>query len=330
MLASAMVVTERDWYEDRPWVDDPSADIDAYVRQEPAHLRDELRSKLLEWRRDGIVVFERGADPELIDEFMADVEYLIEHPTDFELSVERWGTQRPIREFSPADLRGDGIKLNVIHSISLAATRLSLSSAAISFLAHVFREEPVVLQSLTFLRGSQQPVHLDYPYVRCQTRISQLAASWIAMEDVQEDSGPLAYFPGSHKVDMLGFYDWGGGSILLEPDSKRTPSEFAEHLYARLAELGIERRVFVPKKGDILIWHGALAHEGMAVRRPDATRRSYVTHYTSLRSYPAAHAKPEALETRAYVSEHGGYSFEYPWLESDRRLPSWQRVTPQP
>jgi ectoine hydroxylase-related dioxygenase (phytanoyl-CoA dioxygenase family) len=147
----------------------------------------------------------------------------------------------------------------------------------------------------------------------------------IGERDVREGAGPLAYFPGSHRVESLGFYDWGGGSIVLETDSARTPGEFGDHLYSRLAELGIQPRTFLARKGDVLLWHGALAHEGTAVREPGATRRSYVTHYTSLRCYPPAHKKPDALESGAFITEHGGYAFDLPWVAEGARLPSWQR-----
>jgi phytanoyl-CoA hydroxylase len=311
------LLNEQDWFDDRPWIDEGDARPDHFL---------EDRALLEDWQRDGVVVLERAVDPALIDELLGDVTHLLEHPQQFELSVERRALHVPIKELRREDLVHDtGIKLNSIHSISLAAARLSLTAGITRFLSRIFLDPPVVLQSLTFLRGSAQPVHLDYPYVRCQTKIARLAASWIALEDVTPEAGPLAYFPGSHKVERLGFYDWGQGSILLEPESQRTPSEFADHLYRRLSELGIQRRTFLPKKGDVLIWHGALAHEGLPVRDADATRRSYITHYTSLRAYPRAHMKADALESGAYLFENGGYAFEYPWLESSARLPSWGR-----
>ncbi|MFK7883711.1 MAG: phytanoyl-CoA dioxygenase family protein [Phycisphaerales bacterium] len=78
-----------------------------------------------------------------------------------------------------------------------AAAHLSLSKAVTGFLTHIFQSPPCVLQSLLFHKGSQQPIHLDYPYVRTQTDLSRMAASWIPLEDVHEDSGPLAYYCGS-------------------------------------------------------------------------------------------------------------------------------------
>ena len=323
-LCYARLLTEQDWYDDRPWIDDESARPGAVLDGLPADERRELSGLLETWQRDGLVILEKAADPALIEQLLDDIAHLVDQPQSYELTVERRAVHGSIQELSREELLNDtGVKFNSIHSISLAATRLSLSRAITRFLAGVFMDPPVVLQSLTFLRGSEQPAHLDYPYVRCQTKIGRLAASWIALEDVTPEAGPMAYYPGSHQVERFGFYDWGGGSILLEPESHRSTMEFARHLYRRLDELGLERRTFLPRKGDILIWHGALAHEGLPVRNPDASRRSYVTHYTSLRAYPRAHMKPDALGTGAYVFENGGYAFEYPWLTSKARLPSW-------
>lgn len=179
-----------------------------------------------------------------------------------------------------------------------------------------------MLQSLTFTKGSQQPIHIDYPYVRTQTKLAHLAASWIPLEDVHADSGPLAYYPGSHKIDASGFFDWGNGSILLEPDSTRSPMDFAHFLWDRMAAQGIKPEIFSPKKGDLLIWHGNLAHEGTKILSPDRTRKSYVTHYTSLEAYPPPHMHKNALETGASVTENGGYSFDLPWLKNTLKLPS--------
>ena len=40
-----------------------------------------------------------------------------------------------------------------------------------------------------------------------------------------------------------------------------------------------EKKTFLAKKGDILLWHGMLIHGGDQVNRPELTRKSYVCHY---------------------------------------------------
>jgi phytanoyl-CoA hydroxylase len=203
-----------------------------------------------------------------------------------------------------------GIKFNCVERLSLAARRLSMNSFVCDFLGHVFLDAPAMLQSLTFWRGSQQPAHLDYPYVSVQTRIPHLAASWTALEDVHADAGPLAYFPGSHKIGLIPPYDWGGGSVILTPESTRDVLEFTAHLAEQREKLALRREVFLPRRGDVLIWHGNLLHEGLPVRDFSRTRRSYVTHFTSRGSYPPGHGSVDV--------------FERPVMQERLRLPSWK------
>jgi ectoine hydroxylase-related dioxygenase (phytanoyl-CoA dioxygenase family) len=312
------LTTAQDWIESRPWIDCESADVRSYVARVSEQAGFDLLSKLQEWRERGVVIFERVVDEALIDALLNDIEYLRRHHRDFELGAELKGVQKSIAEFSATELDSDGVKFNSIHSISLAAAMLSLTGEVTTFLRHIFESPPCVLQSLTFYRGSQQPAHIDYPYVRCQTRLAHLAASWIPLEDIHADSGPLAYYPGSHRTELSGFFDWGQGSILLEPGSERSPQEFADYLRSRMRACGIERKIFLPKRGDVLLWHGNLVHEGTVIQDPARTRKSYVTHYTSLQGYPPAHRRADG----AGVSAHGGFAYDYPWLCNPRQLPS--------
>lgn len=319
------MLTAMDWIESRLWLDLSSADIDAYVRDLRSSASYDVRAKLAQWHRDGYVVFEGAASSALIDELTLDVGYLFSHSKNYELDIEIAGTHLQVCDVTAERLRDPSVKLNSIHALSLAAAELSLTDVVVDFLAHVFREPPTVLQSLTFFRGSEQAAHMDYPYVRRQTKLAHLAASWIALEDVHPDAGPLIYYPGSHKLDVCGFYDWGSGSIVLEPASVRTPADFAEFLNRSMAETQIPPVAHCPKKGDVFIWHGRLVHGGSNIVNVNRSRQSYVTHYTSLSAHPQTHRKPDAIENSAGVFLNGGFAFDYPWLRSTQRLPSYER-----
>jgi len=313
------LITKNDWMSSRAWIDLDNADIQRYLAKVSDNLDYDLEQKLRDWQTRGVVIFERVVDRSLIDALLNDVEYLRRNHRDFELSAEIKGTQKDIATFTDEELDSDGVKFNSIHSISRAAGRLSLTATVTEFLRHVFGSPACALQSLTFYRGSQQPAHVDYPYVRCQTQLAHLAASWIPLEDIDPDAGPLAYYPGSHRPDISGFFDWGRGSILLEQDSVRTPIEFSRYLEGRVESAGIEPVVFLPKRGDVLIWHGNLIHEGTPINNPALTRKSYVTHYTSLSAYPKEHRRDDGRG----LALNGGYAYDYPWLNAARkRLPS--------
>lgn len=308
------------WEESKPWIDCADADVDLYVDKYRALEIPNLREALVNWRDKGIVIFRDVISVELVEALKSDIDYLIKNHHDFDLLTEVNPFTRPINEYQQSELLGSRVKFNSIHSISEAAIRLSLSKFISSFLHCIFDAPPAVLQSLTFFKGSQQPIHIDYPYVRTQKKIAHLAASWIPLEDIHPDSGPLAYYPGSHKTEISSFFDWGNGSILMNSDSQKTPIDFAEYLEGRVKMFGIEPEIYCPKKGDVLLWHGNLMHAGTRINNDNLTRKSYVTHYTSLNSYPDDFRVWN--EDRCLIS-NGGYCFEYPWVLNSPKLPSW-------
>ncbi|HVI77326.1 MAG TPA: phytanoyl-CoA dioxygenase family protein [Candidatus Acidoferrum sp.] len=319
-------VTAADYYASMPWIDRPDADIDAYVRRLPPEERDWAKHYLEAWRRDGIIILENAVDELTTDALLADIDHLVRHPAEYNLPVEVEGKQHAdISEVSPAAMLQPGSKFNSIHAISAAARAVSLNAPAMRFLRHVFCDDPAMVQSLTFFRGSQQWVHVDYPYVRNQTKIAQMAASWVALEDINIEAGALAYWPGAHDVDKLGLFDWGNGSILYEPDSSRTPAELCDYLRQRLDQMPMPKKTFTPKRGDCLIWHCLMPHEGTPVTNQALTRKSYVTHYTCKSAYPTHFMKPNALENKHFDQRNGGYYFHYTWLDNPRQLPSSEK-----
>lgn len=134
-------------------------------------------------------------------------------------------------------------------------------------------------------------------------QLSQLAAAWILLEDIQADAGPLVYYKGSHRPDQLGFFDWGEGAILASRDALDDLfSAYSRHLDAVITASSLQPSIFLPKRGDLLIWHGALIHGGTRMTNPLLTRRSFICHYTSMASHK--HAQ------RFRISN--GYSFDQP------------------
>jgi phytanoyl-CoA hydroxylase len=321
-----MTIDLEHWNSNMLPTDRAGFDVDAYLSLAPRIEDYNLRQKLEEWCDTGIVIFEQCVSNGLINLFLNDIEYLNEHRSEFSVEVEHRGARYPIKNCPVSPLSDTGIKFNCLENISLAARHLSLTRIVCSFLMHVFQDSPAVLQSLTFWRGSEQAAHLDYPWVREQTKLPHLAATWIPLEDIHEDSGPLAYYPGSHKCGVIDPFDWGGGSLVQEPDSERNPGDFVDYLAQRIQKLRLTKQVFLPKRGDALIWHGSVLHEGTAVRDRSRTRRSYVTHYTSLGAYPELHLFPKAFETKRFTALHGGYVFDHPWVTDERQLPSWQAL----
>lgn len=330
MGAARKIIFPDEWIGDRPWIDHPDADIEKYVASLHRPVEYDLEQKLKDWKRDGVVIFEGAVSDQRMEAYLAELSLLMRNFQDYDIPIEVKGQQLSSRDLQafPDDLTG--VKLNQMHCFSKAAAQLSLTPQIVDFLGHVFRAPASVCQSLTFWRGSEQPIHIDYPYVRQQKSLGYLAASWVPLEDVHPDSGPLAYYPGAHNVEVSGFFDWGGGSIVHDEWAEHSPMDFARYLWARMSEQGIQPRAFCPKRGDVLIWHGNLPHEGMAVKDASRTRKSYVTHYTSDWATPDFIRNHTSSGRPVGLFENGAICYRPPWCQTMPALPSWEIQAPGP
>ena len=294
-----------------PWIDRDAPDIAGYVaslRRKPGY---DLRAKLAQWHDEGIVAFPQLIPHALIDAFRADLDELFEdrarHGTRVLLEVHGI---KPISETTLEQLRHKHARVTDFHNQSVAAKKIILHPGIVEFAEHVFRDKVVAMQTIAFWRGSEQKTHKDYAYVVSEIP-SHLCATWIALEDVDADAGPLEYFPGSHRLSPK--FDWGNG-MFATTESSRSESDFRDHLEAECAKRGIAPRSFVPRKGDVLFWHGALAHRGGAVRNPSLTRLSLVAHYSSASAY--------RRDRRAPGEEPRVFEYNGGLVYGDPRLPA--------
>jgi ectoine hydroxylase-related dioxygenase (phytanoyl-CoA dioxygenase family) len=147
----------------------------------------------------------------------------------------------------------------------------------IDLLSFILDKEVVPFQTLNFVKGSGQRAHSDSIHMTTYP-LGYLIAVWIALEDIQPDSGPLFYFPGSHKLPYLLNDDFENYSTALKL-GKRQYSDYEDLVEEIIAKSPYEKKVFLPHKGDVLVWHANLIHGGMPVLNDVLTRKSMVIHY---------------------------------------------------
>jgi Phytanoyl-CoA dioxygenase (PhyH) len=136
----------------------------------------------------------------------------------------------------------------------------------------------IPFQTIPSYFGSQQLAHSDAIHM-ATFPLGLLAASWIALEDITADCGPLFYHPHSHRLPYLFSEELG-----ISADAARTGYQAYRDVYepaiaARVKKNAFDRPHFVAKKGDALVWHHNLIHGGSAVTNPNSTRKSLVCHY---------------------------------------------------
>lgn len=302
-----------------PWIDkaDDKAITDYVSKHDFGDFPYDMEEKLKFWRKNGYVILEKAIPVEWIDKLQADFDTFLDNPENFQTSVlveaENWDKEKnqEARNVPTNVLRGKGIKVNDFYNTSSIGKKIMLYPAVMTFLKTVFDKTPVAMQSLNFTFGSQQPAHMDFPYVVSGIP-SHLAAAWIAMEDVKPDSGPLFYFVGSHKMKK---FNWGNGILYHVRESYYTPVQFAEWLERNCKKNGYKREVLLINKGDVLIWHAALVHGGTVIENPEQTRKSYVCHYSTPEAYPVHRFKPNEKPT--IVEYGGGVCYEHPFLKQE-------------
>ncbi len=289
--------------ETLPWIDRPDANIGAFLKENPPRfdVSYNMSEKLEFWQNNGYVVLSNVISEEYLDTFWNDIEELLENAEKYQLTARidlpkfKDKPERLIGEFPKEDLKQKYVKINDFHNLSVAGKKLMTHPAIVAFLEAIFNQDIAVMQSLTFMYGSQQPSHQDFPWVTAKIP-SHLAAAWIALEDIKIDSGPLYYYIGSHKMPKFNF----GNGILSNARSSRTPLEFASYLDNTCSKLNYPKETLLIKRGDVLIWHAALAHGGSIITNPDQTRKSYVCHYSTKQALPFHRGRTHEIPTTNY------------------------------
>lgn len=230
--------------------------------------------RLRGWIAHGYTILKQAVAPEVCDRIRADLDgafvkgderLLVHSPrqTDYE----------PLRAGSDPD-RARVVDVYVHYD---SAVQALFSDAIVRFLRTIFDDHPLLFQSLTFQRGSQQQLHQDSAFVVVSSPL-EFAASWIALEDVKPGSGELMYLNGSHRLPEYLFSDkykhWNA-----KRDGDAQHEEWQAGMQVNAKRMGLTEQTFLPRKGDALIWSADLAHGGSPVTDPELTRKSLVGHY---------------------------------------------------
>lgn len=155
-----------------------------------------------------------------------------------------------------------------------AVRRLAADADIVDLLGRVYGRAMFPFQTLTFACGSQQHLHSDSVHFNTLPD-GFMCGVWIALEDVGRDNGPLTYAPGSQVYRFAQNHDIGRVTGAGPTDQSR----FHELWRALVAQAGLSLEMFLPKRGQALIWSAHLLHGGDIHRDLRATRWSQVTHY---------------------------------------------------
>jgi ectoine hydroxylase-related dioxygenase (phytanoyl-CoA dioxygenase family) len=267
-----------------PWFDQPDA-----LARIPAD--DPQAALLRQWVEEGWCVVDDVVDPADIDAMVAALDGLWDAPAPvphLDLLDLREAPDASPRTVSHAELLAmdparrarmracSDWRIHGFHYLNAPARRLFDSPTLLALTTRLFGRPARPFAVINFMKGSRQHLHQDmgvfhiYPW-------NHLIGAWIACEDISPDSGPLVFYPGSHRAEFF------PGFAAYPQTNLRTADEALAAAYdAYVADVATAypRREFLPRKGQVLLWHGMLVHGGAPVARPGTSRKSMVIHYT--------------------------------------------------
>jgi phytanoyl-CoA hydroxylase len=195
--------------------------------------------------------------------------------------------------------RQHNLKVNDLYLRYPEIRRYSLQRNLVQILTELLQDRPVLCNTLNMRYGSEQFLHRDTLYMTPKSD-DRLVATWIALEDVHPDAGPLRYIPGSHKIPI---YRFSNGSQHIEDSEWHL---WQAYMQQKVAEFQLKEAVFLGKKGDVFIWNAHLLHGGSPIRNQTLTRNSLVSHYFG---------KSDCLSLGSLlVPDRGGYWMRRPPL----------------
>ena len=256
-LASRHIPADRGDEDELPWLDQPDAEQRLAEDERLERFPEPIRESIRRWPRDGYAVLDGFYEPERIDRINEELDELV---SGGKLRFNR-GSARVRNAYQ--------------RSAAIAAAvedpRLT------ELLSYILGRKVGIWQSISFFHGSRQGAHSDAFHMATIPQ-GYLVAIWVALEDIEPGCGPVFYLPGSHRLPQISSEDLedAEGSAMFVADKS---AAYYKRIKREIREAGIEPVQFLPRKGDVLVWHSNLLHGGGPITDPDSTRRSLVVHF---------------------------------------------------
>ncbi|MBU6341122.1 MAG: phytanoyl-CoA dioxygenase family protein [Bacteroidetes bacterium] len=245
-------------HPDIPWIDQPDALQKMPQQYGWNQLPNYFQDKVPHFIESGYMILEGFFSSESIHALNTEIDQLLQAgKTDFNYT---------------------GKKIfNLFRQSAVADLQFFRNPTMLQYLQFLLGKPILPFQTLNFTLGSEQRAHSDFIHMSTEPQ-GYLIATWIALEDVTPDSGPLFYYPGSHRLPYLTTQHYPSGNTFFTIGSESN-KRYEDAIEAQIAQYKLEKQFFLPKKGDVLIWHANLLHGGSPILRAGATRKSMVCHY---------------------------------------------------
>ncbi|RYZ28712.1 MAG: phytanoyl-CoA dioxygenase [Chitinophagaceae bacterium] len=241
---------------DLPWLDRPISLQD--IKKSPAFdsFSAEIQAELLKWPERGCMILPRFFTREYID--------------SVEQSVEKGLSKKQRQKYL-------GDRLINLHTKNGVVDEIFRDDSLTNLLSFMLGKKALPFQTINFYRSSSQPAHSDAVHITTEP-LGYSVGVWVALEDIRKGSGEFFYYPGSHKLKYMMNADYKTNDQLPTP-GKDLHEVYEEKIAQVILEKDLLYETYLPKKGDILIWHTNLLHGSLPKKDVSLTRKSMVMHY---------------------------------------------------
>ena len=247
-----------------PWLDSPDAEARIQARLDSGEIDSGEAELCRKWARDGYLILENFFHEETLDNAW----------NAYEREIASGAVTPPVETMFDGDtLPG---RVANVHFHVEEMDQVMHDQGMPKIMSLLVGGKAIPFQTIVGHKSSQQLEHSDSIHMTTYPT-GYLAANWIAFEDIHPDSGPLIYYPGSHKLPYVFSEELG-----MEMDQ-----EYKE--YRRVYEPAIQKvikdnqlvgKYFLPKKGDVLLWHANLLHGGSKLNgSAHPSRKALVCHF---------------------------------------------------
>jgi ectoine hydroxylase len=241
--------------ESRAWLDTGDSAQLAPQKEGFENFSPAVQQKILNWSANGYMVLEKYFSPETCDAVNEEINRLVNN----------------------GRLQFTGNKLMFANKRSSLIKGITRDAGMLQLLHFLLDKKMEPFQTINFLTGSGQRPHSDSVHMTTYP-LGYLIAAWIALEDIHPDSGPLVYYPGSHKLPYLLNNEWNKNSSFLSL-GKHDYTDYEDMVEELITTRQLQKTELIAQKGDVLIWHANLIHGGAPIRNSALTRKSMVIHY---------------------------------------------------
>ena len=231
------------------WTDKPDWINHLRALAATGHINQADADQLAHFADHGWLLMEGAIEPEFVDTLVDDIRKLHQPPG---LLRHHRFPQRPLPQAERQSAGRAGKASSTCMSIcSRRAMSACIQGSSVSS-AWCSRRRCLPFSSFLFQVTNGHRWHQDTAYVVVDTP-TLLAATWIALQDIQEGSGELAYYDRSHR---LPHYIFSNNRKHNDGDTTDYPRDIETACQARQ----LAHRRLLAKKGDVFFWTADLAH----------------------------------------------------------------------